>query len=354
MTVALWDRGASALERLSRDGLDVPEFRDRSLRELRSLLSVDAAFFATVDPATLLFTGALADEPLAAATSLFLDNEFGRDDVNKFANLAVSTAVAETLDHATRGDRAVSARYREVLHPLGLGDELRVALISGGRCWGVLCLHRADAALGFSTQEISLLHRVAPILAAGLRNGLALFSTSPDISVGQGPGIIVLGDDLSVVSINPQAERWLSTLGEADWPTKRELPLAIYAAAAQVMGSEHDDAAAPSATRLRRAEGGWITVQASPLKGPAGTQIAVILDAANTAQLSSLILAAHGLTAAQDRVVALVLQGRSTRYIVNELHISSNTVQEHLKAVFDKFGIGSRRELVAALSAPAH
>jgi hypothetical protein len=310
MSVGVSDRGVSALARLSRKGLDVPEFRDGSLRELRSLLSVDAAFFATVDPATLLFTGALAEEPLGAATSLFLDNEFGRDDVNKFAGLAVSAVAAETLDHATRGDRAASARYREVLRPLGLGDELRVALMSGGRCWGVLCLHRADAPLGFSAQEISLVHRVAPILAEGLRNGVALFSAAPYASVLRGPGIIILRSDLSVVSINAQAEALLSDLIVADWPSRLELPLPIYAAAAQVMGSEDDADPAPSATRLRRAEGGWITVHASPLKGAAGIQIAVILDAADTAQLSSLILAAHGLTAAQSRVVALVLQGR--------------------------------------------
>jgi DNA-binding CsgD family transcriptional regulator len=350
MTVAGWERGALALERLNHEGLDVSEFRRQALRKLRSLLSIDAAFFATVDPATLLFTAALAEEPLAAATSLFLDNEFGRDDVNKFAHLAISTDSVGTLDHATRGDRATSARYREVLRPLGLGDELRVALVSSGRCWGVLCLHRADAPLGFTEPEIGLLRRLAPQLAEGLRKGIALFSNAPDASVAQGPGIIVLGRDLSVISINPQAERWLSNMGDADWPTSLELPIPIYAAAAQVMANEHEDTAVPTATRLRGAEAGWITVQASPLNGPAGYQIAVILDAANASQLSSLVLAAHGLTAAQSRVAALVLQGQSTRHIVNELHISSNTVQEHLRAVFDKFGIGSRRELVAALS----
>jgi hypothetical protein len=49
---------------------------------------VDAAFFATVDPVTLLFTGAVAEDALMAATPLFLANEFGRADVNKLAALA--------------------------------------------------------------------------------------------------------------------------------------------------------------------------------------------------------------------------------------------------------------------------
>ncbi|MCU1466696.1 MAG: LuxR family transcriptional regulator [Actinomycetia bacterium] len=349
MSDARWERGAADIERLGNAGLDVPEFRRQSLRLLRALVSVDAAFFATVDPATLLFTGALSEEPLAAATPLFLDNEFGRDDVNKFADLAGATDSVGTLDHATAGDRMASARYREVIRPLGLGDELRVTLMSGGRCWGVLCLHRQSAQQGFDRREMSLVRRLAPHLGEGLRRGTALFSAfAPADAIAEGPGVIVLDNDLSVISVNPQAQRWLSQLRGADWPAHLDLPLPIYASAAHVLGHEHD--AAPAVTRLRRAEGGWLTMHASPLIGAAGNQVAVILDAANESQLSSLMLAARGLTAAQSRVAVLVLQGRSTRQIVNELHISSNTVQEHLRAVFDKFGIGSRRELVAALS----
>jgi hypothetical protein len=50
-------------------GLDAADLRDEVLRSLRRIMSVDAAFFGTVDPQTLLFTSAAADEPMGASTS---------------------------------------------------------------------------------------------------------------------------------------------------------------------------------------------------------------------------------------------------------------------------------------------
>ena len=89
-------------------------------------------------------------------------------------------------------------------------------------------------------------------------------------------------------------------------------------------------------------------------EGTGGPGTTLVLEPARPVEVASLLLEAHGLTAAQNRVAALVLQGLSTQQIVNELGISAYTVQEHLGVVFDRFGIGSRRELVTALLREGH
>ncbi len=63
--------------------------------------------------------------------------------------------------------------------------------------------------------------------------------------------------------------------------------------------------------------------------------------------LTSLLLDAHGLSPREQEVVGAVLSGLSTTDIAAQLYISSNTVQDHLKAVFNKIGVRSRRELAA-------
>jgi DNA-binding CsgD family transcriptional regulator len=238
--------------------------------------------------------------------------------------------------------------------PLGLGDEVRVALMAGGHCWGVLCLHREDSGLGFDQHEIDVLRRMAPRMAEGLRRSVAIFAAPPVARAGEGPGIVILDDDLSIVSINSQAERWLAEIGARESTTEAPLPLSVYVAALELATRVPPDEPVETTTRLRTQGGTWLTVQASQLNGATGGQIAIVLERANPAQLSSLILSAQGLTPAQSRVAELVLQGRSTRQIVSELRISQHTMQEHLGVVFEKFGIGSRRELVAKLLRGPH
>jgi len=97
-----------------------------------------------------------ADEPLTNVTQQFLDNEFGRADVNHFAALVTAPKHVASLDAVTNLDRPVSERYRDIMRPLGLGDELRAALTVGEECWGFLCLHREDHRLGFTEDEAAL------------------------------------------------------------------------------------------------------------------------------------------------------------------------------------------------------
>jgi DNA-binding CsgD family transcriptional regulator len=344
------ERQVTALIGRCYTGLDAADLRQEVLRGLRRIMPVEAAFFATVDPVTLLFTSAVVEDPLGAATARFLDNEFGHQDVNKFAALAASADPTMSLDRATRGVRSASARYREIMGPLGLGDELRSALIAGQDCWGVLCLHLEDTSAGFTEQDLTVIRQIAPHLAAGLRRAIIQGHPAPN---GPGvPGILVLDDNLALVSMSPEAERWLAEIAD---PGTRELPLPVYAAAARLARLERPPPAQPQpAVRLQTRSGRWLVLHATRLHGPAGPQIGVVIEPAPAAELSSLLLSAHGLTQAQTRVVALVLQGYSTRQIVERLHISANTVQEHLTAVIDRVGVRSRRELITTILADRH
>lgn len=57
----------------------------------------------------------------------------------------------------------------------------------------------------------------------------------------------------------------------------------------------------------------------------------------------------YALSRRESELVTLVLAGLDTRAITRRLFISRYTVQDHLKAVFAKIGVHSRRELVTKL-----
>jgi DNA-binding CsgD family transcriptional regulator len=341
-------RALQDLIRHCHSGLDAPDLQHRLLRSLRRLVPADAAFFATADPESLLFTGGFAEEPLVTATPEFLDNEFGAEDVNKFAVLATSSSHVASLDSATFGDRFASQRYREIMRPLGLGDELRVALLAGSQCWGYFCLHRTDHSSAFTESELALVAGAAPHLGHALRQALLLHAPAAAGRVHE-PGVVVLADDLSLVAATAQASEYLAQMEPAG---SLPLPVCIHAAAAALRAIEDGNAAPGSmpTTRVHTRTGQWLTVHASRLNGPSGEQgITVVIEEADASSTLPLRLSAHGLSPREGEVATLVLRGTSTRAICATLHISEHTVQDHLTAVFDKVGVRSRRELVAAM-----
>jgi len=56
------------------------------------------------------------------------------------------------------------------------------------------------------------------------------------------------------------------------------------------------------------------------------------------------------LTARESEVAALLAQGLSNHEIAEGLHISEHTVKSHLKAIFQKTGVGSRAQVIARIA----
>jgi DNA-binding CsgD family transcriptional regulator len=349
------ERVRQEIIRLSHSGLDSRTFRVEAVKQLRKAIPTDVSFFATADPATLLFTSAVRDDVLAQATPLFLEREFLKDDPVQFTRLARANSPVDSLGMATEGGLVRSPRYQEILAPIDLGDELRAVLKVGSKCWGFMCLHRERSGPDFTPAEAAFLAKLTPHLAEGLRAALLLGDSRSASPQPDGPGLVLLADDLSLVAITPAAEGWLAEVAESNWPSSLELPDAVYAVTARLLALERGGNTPPDLMpriRLRTASGRWLVLHASRLRATgAEGRIAVIFEEARTSEIAPLIVDAYGLTRREGEITQLVLRGLSTAEVSEELHITPNTVRDHFKSIFDKVGVRSRRELVGQVFA---
>jgi DNA-binding CsgD family transcriptional regulator len=139
------------------------------------------------------------------------------------------------------------------------------------------------------------------------------------------------------------ARDWLDA-SEADRPGR--LGMALQSVAAAVSQSPSGTAKA----RMRDASGAWVTLRAAPLiDGESPGRILVTVEPAPEDDVVTLMLHAYALTGREQQICREVLAGHGTGDIADRLHLSVYTVQDHLKSVFAKVGVRSRRELTGVL-----
>jgi DNA-binding CsgD family transcriptional regulator len=340
-------RASDKLARLAGHGLDLVSFWRASTEVLAGAVPHDAApCWFTLDPASLLVTSHF-DENVPELPPQWMIHEYDQDDVNKLADVARSQHGVSTLHEATGGDPTSSPRWHFNM-TLGGDQELIAALRTpAGEVWGALGLYRGPGRALFDDAELAFVRAVAPSLAEGARRGL-LVGEAVDPEGPDAPGLLVLSHDGEVESATPGVERWLAALPDGDLQSGK-LPSAVRAVAGRALRTaDHPDQPGEIAvSRVLSRAGTWVVLHGASLVSGESHRVAVIVEPAHPARIAPLLMSVYGLTEREQEVTRLVLQGSSTAEMAERLVVSAHTVQQHLKSVFDKTGVRSRRDLVA-------
>ncbi len=341
-----------ALDRIARSARrhqDLAAFWRESSAAIESAVpNYQGPCWFTLDPASLLVTSHV-NPHMPELPPDWGALEYYEDDVNKLADVARSGSGVSTLHEATGGDPTSSPRWhRNISYG---GDQEMVASLRtrSGEVWGALSIYRQPGWPLFDSEDVRFIQAVAPHLAVGARRAL-LVGQAIDPEGPDAPGLIVLSDRWQVESTTPGVERWLAELPYGDWDAG-ELPSSVLSVAGRALRTAEtpDRPGEVAVARVLSRTGTWVVLHGSCLLATGSRRVAVIIEPAHPARISSLLMSAYGLTEREQDVTRLVLQGSSTSQIADELAVSPHTVQQHLTSIFDKTGVRSRRDLVARI-----
>ncbi|MEV7597328.1 LuxR C-terminal-related transcriptional regulator [Kitasatospora sp. NPDC089797] len=321
-------------------------------RELHTLLleplGYDGGCWHGTDPVTGFPTSTVADGLDPAHFEQAVQLELSGEDSTAFSAIRALGRRVETVDRATDGRPELSIRYRELLHPCGYGDELRINFDLGGGCWGSAAFMRESGRGRYEPAGLRLAERLTAPIGTALRRARldTLRRTGPDRTAEpvQAPAVVILDARGRLRSADAGARELIRRMAE---PVAH--PSGVPTGFLTVARQAARDAGAPD-VRVCTPDGQWLAVHAAPLDGGTG-EVAVIASPASPLQRLPLAILAHGLSPREQQVALHAVRGTSTKDIAALLHLTVPTVQQHVTAILDKTGVRTRRELVALLTA---
>lgn len=338
---------------LSRAGLDLETFLEEATESVRRAVPWEAACLATHDPKTHLLTSARKYGHLRTVDSHdqeFATIEYGGVEPTAFYEIAAASVPAAGVHLTHGGEIERSVRMGSFMVPyFGFGDEARLVFMDGVQAWGAMALFRGSDDTPYADEDVAFLASLSPLFARGVRSGLLARMAVASPPAQHGPVVLIVGSDDRIVQMSADAEERLRDLSVGDGSCE---PTGVVGA---VVGAARryarGESAVPPRARVRNESGMWLVVHASPLSGSGDRagEVVVTIEEARPPEIVALVVAAFGLTQRERDVTQLVLQGVDTKEIAATLHVSTYTVQDHLKSVFDKADVRSRRELISRI-----
>lgn len=344
------------LRLVAADASSVTSLANRALGALQPLLGFDEGEIFAVDSDSLVLTDLfgyvgtdferlmhwldhvyLVKEPLDAEPVCFptLLREHGglaviHEDVGRW--IGVTPAVV---------DRQRFVRlYRSIKSPPGGG--LRMGLSHKGRWIAALQLARWNPGPGFSMREVRFLERVRPRLAAAFAKHLyrrPASATRPS----PGRGHALFDSRRRLRAVDPAAERWLKRLrvGAAAAGDKH-MPVVIRSTLAYLI---RYDVPSVGATTVDR-DGTPVAIRAHRmLPTGTGSTTSFLVTMSMTGRSPGVLL-----TPRRREIARALSRGLTDREIGAALHVSSETVHEHVAAIHRMYGTRTRSGLVAQLT----
>ncbi|MBO9577273.1 MAG: helix-turn-helix transcriptional regulator [Microbacteriaceae bacterium] len=346
------ERVRADIEVLSHAGLHLDAFLAEATASLRRAVPWVAACVGLHDPATRILAGALKYGDLQgnnAMDGVFGRIEYGGEDPTSFQDIHHAGRTAVSMHVDTGGEVERSERMAQLMVPYyGYFDEARFLFEEGETFWGSLSIFRGPDDPAFSAEDTGWLASLSPAFARGVRAGLVAQVAAAIDAQAVGPAVILLDGRDRVTQLSPGGRERLTEmlLGEHSGD-----PFSVVTAlAGSARRFARGETAMPPRVRVRTRSGLWLLLHASPLSdasGAAAGDVVITIEEARPPEVVDLVVAAFGLTARERDVTRMVLQGADTREIAAALFLSPYTVQDHLKSVFDKAGVRSRRELIA-------
>lgn len=220
------------------------------------------------------------------------------------------------------------------------------------REFGVLSLLRAEDLGPFTSVEIQAL-ALALDASTDRLSGFAIAEASRDEDLDHTfdqPTMLVLDRDLNVVLTWDAQEERSAAITALHARLAQRLPPIIEEAVRDLVATWASDPATQTMGVAHPVP--FLTVRTQPLTGPIGLFVGVLLERPPGGQVFDKAAHKFKLSPRELETLALLLQGATLDEVAEAMHITSSTVQDHIKNMLHKTGSRNRSELITKVLSP--